>query len=105
MLKYKRVATPTLTTGKETLVDMIAGMAGKNRVIKSISTKKVTGNYLRVYRDSEQIVDFDSDLFTTGWTMLPMDVPLVEGHQVKVGIYCVTTTTAVQIIIGYEEAG
>lgn len=105
MLKYKRVTTPTLETGKEKLVDMIAGMAGKNRVIKSITTKKVTGNFLRVYRDAEQIVDFDSDIFTTGWTMLPMDLPLAEGQQVKVGIYCVTTETAVQIVIGYEEAG
>ena len=105
MLKYKRVSTGTLTTGEETLVDMIAGMAGKNRKIVSISTKKTTGNYLRVYRDAEQIVDFDSDLFTTGWTMLPMDLPLAEGQQVKVGIYCVTTTTAVQIVIGYEETG
>jgi len=105
MLKYKRVSSGDLSTGEETLVDMIAGMAGKNRVIKSIATKKVTGNYLRVYRDAEQIVDFDSDLFTTGWTMLPMDLPLAEGQQVKVGIYCVTTETAVQIVIGYEEAG
>jgi len=105
MLKYKRVSSGDLTTGEETLVDMIAGMAGKNRVIKTISTKKTTGNYLRLYRDAEQIVDFDSDLFTTGWTMLPMDLPLAEGQQVKVGIYCVTTATAVQIVIGYEEAG
>jgi len=105
MLKYKRVTTPTLETGKEKLVDMIAGMGVKNRRIVSISTPKVTGNFLRVYRDAEQIVDFDSDLFTTGWTMLPMDLPLAEGQQVKVGIYCVTTTTAVNIVIGYEEAG
>lgn len=105
MLKYKRVSSGVLTTGEETLVDMIAGMAGKNRRIVSIATPPVAGNYLRLYRDAEQIVDFDSDLFTTGWTMLPMDLPLAEGQQVKVGIYCVTTTTAVQIIIGYEEAG
>lgn len=104
MLKYKRVTTPTLTAGAESLVDMLSGAAGKNRRIVSISTKKVTGNYLRVYRDADQIVDYDSDLFTTGVISLPMDLPLAEGQQVKVGIYCVTTTTAVEIVIGYEEA-
>lgn len=103
MLKYKRVDTGTLTTGTETLVDMLAGATGKSRKVVSISTKKTTGNYLRAYRDAEQIVDFDSDLFTTGWTMLPMDCPLDVGQQLKVGIYCVTTTTAVQVVIGYEE--
>lgn len=105
MLKYKRVSADTLATGTEKLYDMIAGMAGKNRRIVSIGTPPVAGNYLRVYRDAEQIVDFDSYLFTTGWTMLPMDLPMAEGQQVKVGIYCVTTTTTVQIVIGYEEAG
>ena len=105
MLKYKRVNTGTLTTGTETLVDMIAGMSAKNRVIKSISTPPVAGNYLRVYRDAEQIVDCDSELLTTSAPWLPMYLPMAEGQQVKVGIYCVTTNTAVEIVIGYEEAG
>lgn len=105
MLKYKRVSSGDLTAGSETLVDMIAGMAGKNRVIKSISTPPVAGNYLRLYRDAEQIVDCDSELLTTSAPWLPMELALAEGQQVKVGIYCVTTETAVQIVIGYEEAG
>jgi len=105
MLKYKRVNTGTLTAGQETLVDMLAGMAGKNRRIVSISTKPTAGNYLRVYRDADQIVDCDSERLTTAAPWLAMDLPLVEGQQCKVGIYCVTTTTAVEITIGYEEAG
>lgn len=103
MLKYKRVASGTLTTGQETLVDMLGGMAGKNRKIVTISTPPVAGNFLRVYRDAEQIVDCDSERLTTSAPWLPMALPMAEGQQVKVGIYCVTTNTAVQIVIGYEE--
>ena len=105
MLKYKRVTTPTLTAGQETLVDMLAGMAGKNRRIVSATTKPTAGNYLRVYRDADQIVDCDSERMTTAAPWLPMDLPLAEGQQCKVGIYCTTTTTAVEITIGYEETG
>ena len=104
MLKYKRVKTATLVQGQETLVDMLGGMAGKNRRLVSIATPPVADHYLRVYRDAEQIVDFDTYLFTAGWTMLPMDLPMAEGQQVKVGIYCDSATlTATQITIGYEE--
>ena len=103
MKKYKRVSSGTLTTGQETLVDMLAG-AAKNRRIVSITTPPVAGNFLRVYRDSDQIVDCDSERLTTAAPWLPMDLSMAEGQQVKVGIYCVTTTTAVQITIGYEEA-
>jgi len=105
MLKYKRVNTGILTTGQEILVDMLAGMAGKNRRIVSISAKATAGNYLRVYRDADQIVDCDSERLTTAAPWLPMDMGLAEGQQCKVGIYCVTTTTAVEVTIAYEEAG
>lgn len=105
MLKYKRVSSGTLTVGAETLVDMLSGAAGKNRRVVSISTPPVAGNFLRVYRDADQIVDCDSERLTTAAPWLPMDLPIAEGQQVKVGIYCVTTNTAVQIVIGYEEAG
>lgn len=104
MLKYKRVSSGTLTTGQETLVDMLSGAAGKNRRIVSITTPPVAGNFLRVYRDSDQIVDCDSERLTTAKPWLKMDLAMGEGQAVKVGIYCVTTTTAVQITIGYEEA-
>lgn len=105
MLKYKRVNTGTLTAGGEVLVDLIAGMSGKNRKIVSISTPPVAGNYLRLYRDADQIVDLDSERLTTAAPWAKMDLPIAEGQQVKAGIYCVTTTTAVEITIGYEEDG
>ena len=105
MLKYMRKLTPTLTAGLETTVGMLSGMAGKNRRIVSISTKPVAGNYLRAYRDADQIVDCDSERLTTASPWLPMDLPLGEGQQSTVGIYCTTTTTAVEITIGYEETG
>ncbi|GAJ21480.1 unnamed protein product, partial [marine sediment metagenome] len=56
MLKYKRVRLEILKTGTDAPVDMIAGMAGKNRRILSIGTTAADDDYLRVYRDAEQIV-------------------------------------------------
>ena len=103
MLKYKRMTTPTLTAGQETVVNILSGAAGKNRRIVSISTKPVAGNYLRVYRDADQIVDCDSERLTTAAPWLPMDLPLGEGQQCLAGIYCTTTTAAVEITVGYEE--
>jgi len=105
MLKYKRITTPTLTDGSETLADMLSGFAGKNRRIVSISTAPLADMYLRVYRDAEQIVDVASIILTTAAPILKMDLPLAEGQQVKVGFYNDgAATTAKQITIGYEES-
>ena len=106
MLKYKRITTPTLTDGEETLSDMLSGMVGKNRRIVSISTAPLALMYLRVYRDADQIVDCASINLTTAAPWLPMDLPLAEGQLCKVGFYNNgAATTAKQITIGYEETG
>jgi len=105
MLKYKRITTPTLTDGAETLADMLSGSAGKNRRIVSISTVPLADMYLRVYRDAEQMVDCASIHLTTAAPWLPMDLPLAEGQQCKVGFYNDgAVTTAKQITVGYEES-
>lgn len=105
MLKYKRITTATLTNGAETLADMLSGMSGKNRRIVSISTAPLADMYLRVYRDSDQIVDCASIVMTTAAPILPMDLPLKEGQNCKVGFYNDgAATTAKQITIGYEES-
>lgn len=104
MLKYKRITTPTLTDGVETLADMLGGAAGKNRRIVSISTAPLADMYLRVYRDAEQIVDCASIALTTAKPWLSMDLSLAEGQQCQVGFYNNgAATTAKQITIGYEE--
>jgi hypothetical protein len=106
MRKYKRITTPTLTDGTEVLSDMLSGFAGKNRKIVSIATAPLADMYLRVYRDAEQIVDVASIHLTTAAPWLPMDLPLAEGQQCKVGFYNDgAVTTAKQITVGYEEAG
>ncbi|MBA7618696.1 hypothetical protein ES703_26027 [subsurface metagenome] len=104
MLKYKRITTPTLLGGTDNLVDMIAGMAGKNRHIVSIATTGDDGDFLRVYRDAEQIVDCDCALLTAQAPWLPMDLPLAEGQQVKVGIFPTATGGDFEITIGYTES-
>ncbi len=62
--------------------------------------------FLRVYRDYEQIVDYDSYILNGEYPVLAMDLPLVEGQQCKVGFYNSSGGTgAISIMIAYEEAG
>lgn len=104
MLKYiKKKVTPT--TGEESLVNILAGMAGKNRVVVSVYTVPLLKHYLRVYRDAEQIVDADSTICTSGSPLLPMELPLADGQQLEVGFYNDgVSETAKYITIGYTEA-
>lgn len=105
MLKYKRVNVTGLTPAQEVLKDMLSGMAGKNRRIVSINTEAVALDYLRVYRDAEQIMDCECPKATDVSRWLPMDLPLAEGQQCKVGIYRGSTLTEAEITIAYEETG
>jgi len=106
MLKWKRVSSGELTLNAEILVDMLAGMSGKGRKITKISFTPTADKYLRVYRDAEQIVDYDSYTLYGQYPVLDMDLPLAEGQQCKIGFYNASgATTAVQIMIGYEETG
>jgi len=105
MLKWKRVLSPVLTLNAEVLTDMLSGMAGKNRVIKQIAFTPTQYKFLRVYRDAEQIVDFDSYVLNGEYPVLTMDLPLAEGQQCKAGFYNSSgATTEISIMIGYEEA-
>ncbi len=105
MIKVKRVKPGTLTSGVETLYDMMAGMSGKNRVIIAITTKPLDAQYLRVYRDADQIVDVNSLHLVSGAPWLKMDLPLAEGQQCKVGFYNDgAATTAKHITIIYTES-
>lgn len=105
MLKWKRVSSGTLLENYETLADALAGMAGKNRVIKKISTFPTDDIYLRVYRDAEQIVDFDFYALTLQAPFIEMDLPLAEGQLCSVGFYNSSTElAAIDIMIGYEES-
>lgn len=106
MLKWKNFRLATVTAGDETLVDALAGMSGKNRVIKFILADRNADVYLRVYRDAEQIVDLESNLATAYAPMIPMDLPLAEGQLCTVGFYNKAgTCTTPDIAIGYEETG
>lgn len=104
MLRYKRITTPTLTNGVETLSDLLSATTGKKYRIVSIATAPLAGMYLRVYRDSEQIVDAASTDMTTSMPLLPMDLPVSVGQQVKAGFYNNgAATTAKEITIGYKD--
>ena len=105
MLKWKTFRLASVTAGVESLVDALAGMSGKNRVIKFLVADRNADVYLRVYKDSDQIVDLESNLLTTNSPMLPMELALVEGELCKIGLYNKAgTATTPDIAIGYEES-
>ena len=106
MLKWKKYKFAAIANNVESLTDILSGLSGKNRVIKFITCDIDADIYIRVYRDAEQIVDFECNLITTSAPFLLMDLPLAEGQLCKIGFYnesagSVTPTIA----IGYEEAG
>jgi len=106
MLRWKRAAI-TAAAATEELVDILAGMSGKNRVVKYILEGDRTAlTYLRMYRDADQIVDFECDLLTAQAPMLPVDLTLAEGQLCKAGFYNGTGGSLTRTIaIGYEESG
>lgn len=106
MLKWQSFVITKKAAGIETVESILAGMSGKNRVIKFIAAPKTQYLFVRVYRDAEQIVNFDTNLFTTGWTLLPVDIPLAEGQLCTGGFYSDSLGAAdYNLVIGYEEVG
>ena len=104
MLKWKKYKFASIANNVELLTDILSGMSGKNRVIKFITCDIDADIYIRVYRDAEQIVDYECNLITSAAPLLPMDLLLSEGQLCKIGFYnesagSVTPTIA----IGYEE--
>lgn len=105
MLKWKTVKFSTIANNVETLTDILAGMSGKNRVIKFISADIDSDIFLRVYRDAEQFVDYECDLLTTQSPILAVDIPLTEGQLCKAGFYnSAAGNVTPSIAIGYEES-
>lgn len=104
MLKWKTESIVVGTAYTEVLNDALAGMQGKNRVIKYVGSPTITGLDLRVYRDAEQIADVAVTLFTTTFRLLEINLPLAEGQLCKVGFNETAGGTGTyKLIIGYEE--
>lgn len=105
MLRYKRITTATITDGTETLAEILSGVTGKKYTIVSITSAPLADMYLRVYRNAEQVVDVATIAMTTGFPLLPMDLPVEIGQIVRVGFYNNgAATTAKQITIGYKDS-
>ena len=106
MLKWKKHTFSDIVGPDEALNDILAGMSGKNRVIKFIASPTTANLWVRVYRDAEQIVDFRCAHLTSLMPLLPIDLPLAEGQLCKAGFYVKTGTITNSILaIGYEETG
>lgn len=104
MLKWKKHKFSTISNTEEDTVDILAGMAGKNRRIKYITCDIDTNIYIRVYRDAEQIMDYDCGLVQTAFPLVPMDLPLAPGQLCKAGFFNLSAGDVTPTItIGYEE--
>jgi len=105
MLKWKSYKFATIANNVESLTDILAGMSGKNRVIKFITGDIDSDIYLRVYRDTEQFIDLECDLITTASPFLSVEIPLAEGQLCKAGFYNVSAGAVTPTIaIGYTES-
>jgi len=109
MLRWKSFKLDTIAQGGSTFKDALAGMSGKNRVIKYLLADANAGVNVRVYRDADLIVDLESTFLTLATTpalalYLMMDLPLAEGQLCSIGFYGLTGgATTPDIAIGYEE--
>ena len=106
MLRWKTHKFADIVGPDEDLIDILAGMSGKNRVIKYIASPTTASLSIRVYRDAEQVVDFLCSQLTSLMPVVVMDLPLAEGQLCKAGFFMLTgTATTPSITIGYEETG
>lgn len=106
MLKWNTFNVVIGTALDEVIPDVLAGMSGKNRVIKWLGSPQLTGLDLRAYRDAEQMVNVSVTLFTTTFRLLAVDIPLAEGQLCKAGFKDTGAGTATyKLIVGYEESG
>jgi len=104
MLKWKTAAIVIAVGGSEITSDILGFQAGRNRKIKYITGPKTASLTLRAYRTSEQVVDFDTNLLTTGFILLPVDITLKEGDIFKAGFKDDGAGAATyNVAIGYEE--
>lgn len=104
MLKWKKVSSGLLPEYTETLVDFLAGAAGKNRRLLKASCTPTQYVHLRIYRDAEQIVDFNTYILSGQPPFIELDIPLAAGQFCKVGFHNATTElAALDIMIMYEE--
>lgn len=105
MLKWKSYKFGTIANNVESLTDLLAGLSGKNRVVKFVTGDIDSDIFFRLYRDAEQFVDFECDLITTGAPLLPVDIPIPEGTLLKAGFYnSAAGNVTPTIAIGYEES-
>lgn len=106
MLKWKKHKFDAIENTEEPLTDILAGMSGKNRVIKYFAADIDDNIYVRIYRDAEQIVDFPCHLMTTAAPIILCDIPLADGQLCKAGFYNLSAGSVTPtLVIGYEETG
>ena len=104
MIKYERVII-TPASGVETMAAaaIVSGSQGKNKRVTGIYTEPTVSIAVVGYRDTEHILDIDSEAFDGGG-FLPLDCKLAPGESFKVGLWSTSGTTAQDVVVRWEEA-
>ena len=105
MIRYvQKSITPV--SGATTLASSpaVTGVSGKTRKVVGVYTTPTATIHLRCYYEADEVVDAISTLFTYFTGFIPLDIPLGDGEQFKVGLYSSSGTTAQQVIVKYEES-
>ena len=105
MLITRTVPVTISVAGTEKVENIIGFQDGKNRRIKFIGGPKTASLWLKGYRTAQQVVEFDADLFTTGWTLLPVDILLKQGDTFTAGFLDKGAGAATyNVTVQYEES-
>jgi len=105
MLRWKTHKFSSISAGEEELYTLLSGVTDKRRRIRYVTPDQNDAVYLRVYRDTDMVVELESDLLTSSAPHLPVDIPVEPGQKIDVGFYngSGSTVTNVSVAIGYDE--
>lgn len=124
MKKFVQITVGASGTG-ETLVDALAGLGERRRVIKSLRYargayatpgtpfQESTGTRIRAYKNQEQLVDypitsfewgvFSNTVYVEKAEPLLLDTVLERGDGLKVGFFNSSATPVGNITLEYDE--
>lgn len=121
MIKHKYIDVGATGTG-ETLVNALAGLGEKKRIIKSITyvasgttsgSPAAFGERVRAYKNQEEVCDFSIDSFNRGtysgtyWCEdikpILLDLPLEKGDGFQVGLFDSAGTPSGDLQISYVD--
>ncbi len=105
MIRYAE-ATITPVSGSEVYAAsaIVIGQTGKRTKITGVYALDTTTTHIRVYKDTDRIASIDNNFFGDGNRFAELDFELGAGESCKVALYSTSSTTAMDVVIRYEES-